>query len=81
MLKSLPEPVFLAGDLVTWTHVRQNGQRIHLSVRQGRVTSAGDGIVAVRYRGRELVLPSSKLRKKGEVTELTEFTLGLLEET
>jgi hypothetical protein len=72
----------LIGDKVTWTNTRRNGRRVTLSLRQGRVVDVSGETITVRSRGRgkDLVVYRSRLRKAGEVSELTEFALGFTRE-
>ena len=71
-------PRFSVEDEVSWTHVKQSGSRMDFSAREGRVVSVGPFISVVKMRnGRKAHVPNKDLRKKGELTGLTEMFMGL----
>lgn len=71
-------PLFSVGDRVSWTHVRQNGDRINFSTREGKVVRADKYACVVKMRnGRQECVRNDRLTKDGETTELTKLFMAM----
>lgn len=69
---------FTVGDNVTWTHCIQNGMRITLSTREGKVVRADKYACIVKMRnGKQECVRNDRLTPKGDTTELTKMVMGL----
>lgn len=69
----MPKQEIKVGDSVTWTHVKQNGNRIGFSTREGKVVEMNNVVAKLKMRnGRCDHRAIKDLRKAGETTELTE---------
>ena len=66
------------GDKVTWTETTRKGSGFNMSSKEGKITEMGEFGARVKYsNGRTTVVSISKLRLKGEPTELTESVLAM----
>lgn len=66
------------GDRVTWCRVTQKGKGFNLSTKEGKVVAILWTMATVKMRNwRTETLPVAKLRKEGQITELTEAFMGM----
>lgn len=60
------------GDKITWTHCCRCGSKgFNFTTRSAKIIHLSDRNVAVKFRGKIVNLRPDRVRKLGEVTELT----------
>lgn len=66
------------GDHVTWTRTKRNSSGFSMTTKEGQITGFNEPFANIKFRnGRKTMVNISRLRLKGEQSELTESVLSM----